>query len=223
MASISRSLQSKQAYDNIRKDILVSNLIPNYKLKVRALSEKYGFGVIPIREALSSLESEGLVNHVGQAGFHVSTLSKFEYVGLMQTRVLLENTALKISIENFSYDWEEKLVIAFHRITRTDRNIVNNGQNFLNPEWLDVHRDFHLALINNSGLDWLTKFCKEMLDHGSKYVAYLNNINPDIKRKTANEHKKIFDAVLSRNIVLAQELLGDHYASSSAHIVDHLE
>ena len=62
-----------------------------------------------------------------------------------------------------------------------------------------------------------------MLDHGSKYVAYLNNINPDIKRKTANEHKKIFDAVLSRNIVLAQELLGDHYASSSAHIVDHLE
>ena len=219
MASISRSLQSKQAYDNIRKDILVSNLIPNYKLKVRALSEKYGFGVIPIREALSSLESEGLVNHVSQAGFRVSTLSTEEFQSLMQARVLLENTALKLSIENFSYDWEEKLVIAFHRITRTDRNIVNNGQNFLNPEWFDVHRDFHLALINNSGLDWLTKFCKEMLDHGSKYVAYLNSINPDIKRKTANEHKQLFDAALSKDIILAQELLTKHYNLTLEHHV----
>jgi GntR family carbon starvation induced transcriptional regulator len=219
MASISRSLQSKQAYDNIRKDILVSNLIPNYKLKVRALSEKYGFGVIPIREALSSLESEGLVNHVSQAGFRVSTLSTEEFQSLMQARVLLENTALKISIENFSYDWEEKLVIAFHRISRTDRNIVNNGQKFLNPQWLDVHRDFHLALINNSGLDWLTKFCKEMLDHGSKYVAYLNSINPDIKRKTANEHKQLFDAALSKDIILAQELLTKHYNLTLEHHV----
>jgi len=220
MASSSgRSLQSKRGYDIIRKDILVSNLIPSYKLKVKDLSAKYGIGVIPIREALSRLESEGLVNHVGQAGFRVSTLSKLEFIGLMQARVLLENTALKLSIENFSYDWEEKLVIAFHRITRTDRNIVNNGQNFLNPEWFDVHRDFHLALINNSGLDWLTKFCKEMLDHGSKYVAYLNSINPDIKRKTANEHKQLFDAALSKDIILAQELLTKHYNLTLEHHV----
>ena len=129
----------------------------------------------------------------------------------MTTRVLLDNTALKLSIENFSYDWEEKLVISFHRMSRIDRNIIINGKKILNPEWLDVHRDFHLALINNSGLDWLTKFCKEMFDQGSKYVAYFNNINPDIKRKTANEHKQLFDAVLSKDIILAQELLTKHY------------
>jgi GntR family carbon starvation induced transcriptional regulator len=222
MASISENLQSKRAYDNIRKDILISNLKPGYKLKVKNLSEKYGIGVIPIREALSSLESEGLVRHVGQSGFHVSTLSRSEFVGLMKTRTLLENTALKLSIDNYSYDWEERLVIAFHRISRTDRNIIDNGQKFLNPEWLDVHREFHLTLINNSGLEWLTKFCKEMLDHGSKYVAYLHNINPDDKRKTATEHKKIYDAVLSRNVVLAQELLGSHYEFSSASVVEHL-
>jgi len=214
-----KNLQSDKAYEHIRRDILVSNFEPRSKLKVKTLSEKYGIGVIPIREALSSLESEGLVNHVSQAGFRVSTLSTEEFQSLMQARVLLENTALKLSIENFSYDWEEKLVIAFHRITRTDRNIVNNGQNFLNPEWLDVHRDFHLALINNSGLDWLTKFCKEMLDHGSKYVAYLNSINPDIKRKTANEHKQLFDAALSKDIILAQELLTKHYNLTLEHHV----
>lgn len=206
-----KNLQSNQAYEHIRKDILVSNFEPRSKLKIKTLSEKYGIGAIPIREALSSLRAEGLVNHVGQAGFCVSTLSKEEFQSLMTTRVLLDNTALKLSIENFSYDWEEKLVISFHRMSRIDRNIIINGKKILNPEWLDVHRDFHLALINNSGLDWLTKFCKEMFDQGSKYVAYFNNINPDIKRKTANEHKQLFDAVLSKDIILAQELLTKHY------------
>ncbi len=45
----------------LRSDIIACRLMPNERLRVEALRERYGMGFSPIREALMRLEAEGLV------------------------------------------------------------------------------------------------------------------------------------------------------------------
>ena len=96
------NLKSVTAYSKIHQDILTSKFPPKHKLKVKDLSEDYNIGVIPIREALSKLESEELVSHVGQTGFTVSQLSKSELKSLIETTILIESIAIELSIKNYT-------------------------------------------------------------------------------------------------------------------------
>ena len=80
---VEQKLESMKAYSRIQEDILTSKFPPKHKLKVKQLSKDYNIGIIPIREALSKLESEELVSHIGQTGFTVSELSKEEFKSLI--------------------------------------------------------------------------------------------------------------------------------------------
>ena len=73
---------------------------------------------------MSKLESEELVSHVGQTGFTVSQLSKSELKSLIETTILIESIAIELSIKNYTFDWEEDLVLGFHRLKRTSRTIA---------------------------------------------------------------------------------------------------
>jgi DNA-binding GntR family transcriptional regulator len=193
------------AYSKIREDILASKFPPNHKLKVKELSGLYDIGVIPIREALSRLESEELVTHVGQTGFTVSQISKEDLRSLVETRILIESLALELSIKNFSNKWEEELVLAFHRLQRTDRVVEINGLRTINRNWITYHHSFHLTLINNSGLPWLNKFCSELLDHSTKYGVFITVEYPNFPRK-ALRNTKTFMTVCWRRIVKVLKL-----------------
>jgi len=220
--SSNSNLQSVSAYSKIREDILASKFPPNHKLKVKELSRLYDIGVIPIREALSRLESEELVTHVGQTGFTVSQISKEDLRSLVETRILIESLALELSIKNFSNKWEEELVLAFHRLQRTDRVLEVNGLRTINRNWITYHHSFHLTLINNSGLPWLNKFCGELLDHSTKYVVFITVEYPNLPRKSSKEHKDLYDCVLAKDSESSKNLLKQHYHTSLEHILKFL-
>ena len=220
--SSNSNLQSVSAYSKIREDILASKFPPNHKLKVKELSGLYDIGVIPIREALSRLESEDLVTHVGQTGFTVSQISKEDLRSLVETRILIESLALELSIKNFSNKWEEELVLAFHRLQRTDRVVEINGLRTINRNWITYHHSFHLTLINNSGLPWLNKFCSELLDHSTKYGVFITVEYPNFPRKSAKEHKDLYDCVLAKDSESSKTLLKQHYHTSIEHILKFL-
>jgi len=220
--SVNSNLQSVSAYNKIREDILASKFPPNHKLKVKELSGLYDIGVIPIREALSRLESEALVAHVGQTGFTVSQISKEDLRSLVETRILIECLALERSIKNFSNKWEEELVLAFHRLQRTDRVLEVNGVRAINRNWIAYHHSFHLTLINNSGLLWLNKFCSELIDHSTKYGVFITVEYPNLGRESAKEHKELYESVLARDSESSKNLLKQHYHASIEHILKFL-
>ena len=213
------NLKSVTAYSKIHQDILTSKFPPKHKLKVKDLSEDYNIGVIPIREALSKLESEELVSHVGQTGFTVSQLSKSELKSLIETTILIESIAIELSIKNYTFEWEEDLVLGFHRLKRTDRKIDIENTKKINPDWIKYHNDFHTNLVKNSGLPWLSKFCIELQNHRTKYVTLIGTENPDLSRDDFGEHENIFHAILGKNIKLSKHLLKEHYEFSLNHII----
>ena len=63
--------RTSDIYDRIRDDIIHGQLAPGSKLKIDLLREHYDVGATPLREALSLLTADGLVERLDQRGFRV--------------------------------------------------------------------------------------------------------------------------------------------------------
>jgi DNA-binding GntR family transcriptional regulator len=212
LASDTKNL-SEQAHENIRRDILSGELFPGDKLQIEAISERYGIGIAPVREALNRLSSEGLVERKSQRGFFVTEISITALEELVKTRIWLETLALREAIHSATEEWEEQLVLAYHRLARTNRRMPPEAGRDLSEEWELRHKEFHMLLLDRCGSGWLLGFCSTMMDQAVRYRNLSMNVHPSLLRRegAAAEHEALLNAVIDRDTDRACQLLADHY------------
>ena len=206
-----------KVYDRARADILTGVLEPGQKLKIDELRQTYGSGSSPIREALSLLTSDGLVERVDQRGFRVALVSAEAFDELLTTRCWLEERALAESIEHGGKDWEERVVLAEYRLSRKERSISKNAF-IANQDWELAHKDFHMALISACGSSILLNFCNQLYDQNIRYRHVAGKIAYP-KRNIAKEHQAIMQAALDRDTPRAVACLLDHYQATGAFMI----
>ncbi len=73
-----------------------------HALNIGALAEETGVSLIPTREALRRLESEGLVEFLFHRGVKVAQLGIEEFREIMQTQAVLEGLAVGLSAPHLS-------------------------------------------------------------------------------------------------------------------------
>ncbi len=95
------------AVSALRRGILDGALAPGSRLRIEDLRSRFGMGASPLREALSQLAAEGLVQRLDQRGFRVAPAAASELNDLIETRCLIEGAALRASIEAGDDAWEE--------------------------------------------------------------------------------------------------------------------
>lgn len=207
---------SEIAHDKIRRDILHGELMPGVKLQVEAVSERCGIGVVPVREALNRLSSEGLVERKSQRGFFVSTISIEDLEELVKTRIWLETKVLAESIANGDDAWEEELVLSCHRFARTQRRLPPESGHEISDQWEARHKEFHMLLLDRCGSSWLLGFCSTMMDQAVRYRNLSMNSNPSQMRRegAAAEHEAILQAALDHDVGQACGLLEEHYLTT---------
>lgn len=204
-------------YGQIRTDILSGSLRPGEKLRAEFLRDRYEAGNSPIREALNRLSVDGFVTREEQRGFRVATVSKDELRELIDTRCWMEEVALRKSIENGSTEWEEGIVLAFHRLSRVPRS-SNEGAFERNPEWDDLHRAFHMALIAACGSRWLLGFCEQLNDQADRYRRLSSVSYPN--RDPMEEHQVVMDAAINGDADKAVQVLHSHYRRTADIILE---
>ena len=209
---------ASDVYSRLRNDILSGLLPPGEKLRSEYLRERYSVGNSPMREALNRLSSDGLVVREDQKGFHVANVSRSELQELVRTRCWLEEIALRESMANGGTEWEENLVLAFHRLSRVPRSSDERTYS-ANPEWETRHRDFHLALIGASGSRWLEVFCRQLNDQADRYRQFAVAASYP-KRNELDEHRSIFDAAIEGDADAAVKYLHGHYQRTSEIILN---
>lgn len=196
-------------YDRLRGDILSGSLPPGEKLRTEALRSRYEVGNSPIREALNRLSADGLVTREDQKGFRVASASRADLEELVKTRCWLEAIALRESIANGDDEWEEGLVLCFHRLSRVRRSSSEDHYT-VNPEWERLHRAFHLALLSACGSRWLLQYCAQLNDQADRY-RQLAIVVSYPRRNELNEHEAMMKAATSRDAKEAVSLLLAHY------------
>lgn len=203
---------ASSVYDQLRDDLLSGRLKPGEKLRAEYLRERYNVGNSPIREALNRLSADGLVVREDQKGFHVSTVSREDLAELVKTRCWLEDTAMRETIANRKVEWEERLVLSFHRLSRLPRS--DDGHSYANnPEWERLHADFHRVLISGCGSRWLLGFCDQLRDQAVRYRQLAAPASFG-RRNENDEHRAIMDAAINGEPDQAVKLLKAHYNST---------
>ena len=204
------STRASSVYDRLQSDILTGQLKPGLKLRLKDLIEKYETGNSPLREALNRLSAAGMVVREENRGFRVSPAGAKELLELIRTRCWLEEIALRQSIINGDEEWEERIVLAYHWLTRADKANKSGKPLATSPEWEEHHREFHIALLSACNSDILVGYCSQLHEQTFRY-RNLAEVVEYRERHELDEHGAIHDAVLDRNADLAVELLTKHY------------
>mgnify|MGYP000467261163 CR=1 FL=1 len=204
-------------YFKIRNDIIHGDLLPGSKLKIEPLRKRYDIGASPIREALSRLCADGFVAIKGQQGFSVMEMSKEDLIDVTNSRVLIENEVLKLSILNGDDDWESKVVGSFHRLTKaahsSDKDTNNNSEKY--------NKIFHDCLLSACESETLLKFYHILYDQHKRY-RHLSREAIHIKRNIHNEHTDIYEAALNKDVKSALKA-NEIHIRKTAEIVMELE
>jgi DNA-binding GntR family transcriptional regulator len=192
------------ALTQLRSDIIACRLMPNERLRVEALRERYGMGASPIREALMRLEAEGLVELEQNKGFKVSEVSRENLLDLMRTRIEIETIALRWSLEKGGVEWEANLLSAFHRLSR-QRKIDPANLDAISEAWSKEHANFHSALVSACGSPTLLSIRSRLFEQAERYVA-LSIMSSGPLRDDVTEHKQLMRAALNRELDKTLEL-----------------
>ncbi|WP_114285762.1 GntR family transcriptional regulator [Candidatus Halocynthiibacter alkanivorans] len=199
---------TQRAYLEIRRMIVVGDLQPGKKLKIDGLRTLLEIGASPIREALSLLTSDQLVERIDQRGFRTAAVSRENFNDILSLRCTLEEMALRQSIANASEAWEDELVLSHHRMLRETRDHIEGFE--------ARHKAFHMALLSASSSPLLLKLCSQLYDLNIRYRYLAGKSLNYTKRDVSSEHDNILRAALERNADQAAELLLSHYRKTGA-------
>ncbi|XYK79591.1 MAG: GntR family transcriptional regulator [Labrenzia sp.] len=199
---------TQRAYLAIRQMILTGEIPPGEKLKIESLRKKLDMGGSPIREALTLLVSDLLVERLDQRGFRSAEVGRENFAEILKLRCHLEEMALRESIAHADQVWEDNLVISHHRMMREPRNNVERFE--------DLHKTFHMNLLAACTSKVLLKFCNQLYDLNIRYRYLAGKALDYSTRDIGSEHTAIMNAAVDRNTETACHLLLDHYQRTGA-------
>lgn len=205
----SNASQTSLAYARLRDDIVFGTLRPHEKLKIAELKARYQIGATPLREALSLLAANGLVDRVDQKGFRVARTSRAEFDEILELRCVLESRAVRAAIANGDRAWEDGIVLAMYRLTNTDNSRPDPNLEEI-ATWEAAHKALHMALISGCGLPTLLRICVQLYDQNNRYRA-ISRTGAVSRSAALQEHREIADACLARDADLAASRLVAHY------------
>jgi DNA-binding GntR family transcriptional regulator len=201
--------------DRIRADILGGRHQPGAKLRLEDLRAEFGVSWSPIREALSRLVAEGLIQSEGQRGYRIAPVSKAALAEVLRLRTLLESMALREAIEKGDDAWEAEVLSGHHRLAKLEDSRWEAGSA---DEWERWHRTFHDALISACQSPILLQFCAQLHDLNDRYRRLFLSAHK-LDRDVAGEHRALVQATLARDAAKACKLLERHIERTGTNLL----
>ncbi len=188
----------------LRRQILRGELKPGERLMEISLANKLGVSRTPIREAIRTLEHEGLVVMVPRRGAHVAEITRQELNDVLEIRKTLEVLAIQRACANMTdrdirqlREAEEAFAIL---VERKDADITALGE-------ADEH--FHDIIYQGTNNRRLIQILNNLREQMYRFrVEYLKDI--DIRQMLVREHDAIVKALEIRDTEEAVRLVTMH-------------
>lgn len=213
--------EAYRVYLNLRCDIRSGLAEPGQRLRTEWLKSTYKASTSPLREALARLNAEHYVSAEGKRGFRVTDLDRDEYLSLIDLRNDVESSALRKSIDARTEDWERRVLLAHHALTKARIENLSDLDKVENRE--DRHRRFHLELLSGCNSSWLLKTCDQLSSHAERYRRVLLRgvtIAPSYFDAVDGEHRDLFDYAMNGDADNAVNLLVRHRDRSTEAVLN---
>jgi len=198
-------------YDSLRKAIIDGELEDGTPLRQDDIAGQFNTSRIPVREALSKLEQEGLVTNRRYRGAVVAGISLREASEIFDFRILMESEVIAASVPKMTSASLSKARAYCDEFRRTDDS----------KKWSKLNRKFHYSLYRDSGLKYHLDMIDNALDRTERYVDTQLSISHGVE-KAHREHLAILEACENGNAELAARLTREHISGVRDELLEHL-
>jgi DNA-binding GntR family transcriptional regulator len=191
-----------QAAAQIRGLIIDRVLLPGEKIHQVELAERIGVSRSPLREALRTLESEGVVTYEANRGYMVARLDDEDLAQIFRMRGLLEGELLRTvvrpeaSVLTKLKDLNERMMSAIDV-----RDVA---------QVLRANRDFHFTIFELSPLNQFRREVERLWQLSEGYSAQWWWRMPEARNRINTEHKAIIAALRKFDLDRLVELAEGH-------------
>jgi len=159
-ASTKRSPSAPRLAGAIREAILRGRYPAGVKLRQEELAASLGCSVIPLREALHTLASEGLVEFLPNRGARVRPISSREMLEMSEVRTALAAQGMRQAWPNMKPATIAKARAILLRMERAKDPLVR----------VRLYADFHEAILAPAGRPYLVTMIRGIILSGLRYM-----------------------------------------------------
>ena len=201
---------SEEVREMLRAEIFQAKWEPGTRLQISELSRLYNASSTVVRDALTRLAGEKLLQFRPNRGYFVAEYSLDELCDIGELRCRIEEFGLELAIERGSVAWESELIAVHHRLERTPRRGADDPHH-ITTEWFKAHQAFHAKLLEACNVPMLGDFAGTLSDATALYRLWSAPMPLAESRDIEAEHAAILDAVLAHDAPTAKRLLREHY------------
>ncbi|MGY1822191.1 GntR family transcriptional regulator [Geodermatophilus sp. SYSU D00079] len=212
---MTRALTSaERALDTLREVILRGELPAGARLGEVELAERLGVSRTPVREALSRLAAEGLVQLVPNRGARVATWTVDELEGVFELRALLEPQLTALAVPQATAADAEELEEVAHEMQRIGAPGPQQDLDALVP----LNRTFHDRLVALAGHPALAAALAGVV-HPPIVVRNFHAYDEASLRRSLAHHVEIVAALRAGDAEWARAVMTAHIRNARAVMV----
>jgi DNA-binding GntR family transcriptional regulator len=188
------------------------------RLDERALGEQLGVSRTPVREAISRLEQEGIVQNVARRGAFLVRKNKQEILDIVDVWAALESMAARLATSRASDD----------EISQLRKNFTSyDGEDARThiDEYSDTNIEFHQTIIGLAKSELIEQMAAQLFFH-MRAIRTSTIKDRDRVAQSVMDHTRIIEAIEERDAYHAEQLVRDHALELAKHIeryVDYLD
>jgi DNA-binding GntR family transcriptional regulator len=193
---------TERVYGMLRTEILTCVLEPGKEISEAELAERFDVSKTPVREALATLRTEGLVRTFPRRGYQVVPVTFGDMNELFDLRTILEAGAAELACQRIT----DQEIDNLHRLADV---VYDRAEQPSLKRFVQANRDFHAAIAKASGSDRLYQLLVRQIDELERFF-YLGARLRDVSSETQSDHHAIVEVLRKRDPVPARAIIIRH-------------
>lgn len=190
----------------IRQMIISGELLPGQKVHQGEIADLLNVSRIPVREALSTLQAEGVLTYKPNTGFTVARFSGEDLAEIYLMRRLLETELIR-SIDLTAVDVGE--------LEALNEKLAGLSSADDPDEYQDTNRAFHFRLFAYSNLHLVREEVKRLW-YMSSFYRSLYIQAADSRLRVHDDHVQIIDAIRANDVERLIQISNEHRHSTES-------
>jgi len=181
---IDKQTLREKIYAALREQIILGEILPGQAVTLKDLSEQFDVSIIPVREALFQLESEGVIVRRTNRDYRVNTLNLRQFKEIYKIRFINEIYIARRSFRNRTHAMEREL----EGILEELKGSVGTPKTYVQK-----NHDFHFLVYKYGRMPILLEVINGLWARVGPYLT----INAQIEDLGASfqNHQDMFDAL----------------------------
>ncbi|NOU88720.1 GntR family transcriptional regulator [Paenibacillus sp. LMG 31460] len=209
--SLSRYVLTDEIYALLKEQILNHHIVPGDKINIDQLARELEVSNIPIREALSRLTAEGLVNMVPFKGMYAAEMTLQELDEIFEIRLELECLAIRKAAPNIPDPLLVDLKSKMKRWSNRKPTEIAEKINLI----AEMNQSLHGLILDYCANQSLKNLITMYIQRIQRYLAVIQKgMDLQVIEEEWNEHMLVVSCLAAKNFEEAEKALLNHLVKS---------